>query len=50
MAGGQSGNPFSPHYSDMLRLIREGKGVAIPWSKEKEKEAVKNVLELVPTA
>ncbi len=50
MAGGQSGNPFSPHYSDMLHLIREGKGVAIPWSKEKEKEAVKSVLELVPTA
>jgi penicillin amidase len=50
MAGGQSGNPFSPNYSDMLKLIRDGKGIPIPWSKEKEKAAVKNLLELVPTA
>lgn len=49
MAGGQSGNPFSPHYIDMLKLLREGKGVPIAWSKEKEKEVVKTVLELVPT-
>jgi penicillin amidase len=48
LAGGQSGNPFSRHYCDMLGLIREGKGVPIAWSKEKEAEAVKNTLELIP--
>jgi penicillin amidase len=48
MSGGQSGNPFSPHYADMLELLRNGKGVPIPWSEEKEEQAIKTVLELVP--
>lgn len=50
LAGGQSGNPFSPHYSDMLKLIQQGTGTSIPWSKEKEDKIIKSVLELVPNA
>jgi len=30
LAGGQSGNPFSPHYGDLFELWRRGEGVPIP--------------------
>lgn len=32
LAGGQSGNPLSPHYADLFALWRRGEGVPIPWS------------------
>lgn len=48
LGGGQSGNPFSPHYSDMFELLRQGKGTPIAWSPEKEKQAVRSILELTP--
>ncbi|MBL7335182.1 penicillin acylase family protein, partial [Escherichia coli] len=31
IAGGQSGNPTSPHYEDLFDLWRRGQGVPIPW-------------------
>jgi penicillin G amidase len=31
LAGGQSGNPFSDHYSDLFNLWVHGKGIAIKW-------------------
>jgi penicillin amidase len=32
LPGGQSGNPFSKHYDDMVPLWLRGEGVSIPWS------------------
>jgi penicillin amidase len=32
LAGGQSGNPLSPHYADQLVLWKRGEGIAIAWS------------------
>lgn len=32
LAGGQSGNPCSPHYRDMFPLWLRGESVSIPWS------------------
>jgi penicillin amidase len=34
LAGGQSGNPLSPHYADLFALWQRGEGVPIPWSPE----------------
>ena len=34
IAGGQSGNPLSPHYADLFALWRRGEGVPIAWSHE----------------
>jgi penicillin amidase len=39
LPGGQSGNPFSPHYRDLFELWRRGQGVPIAWSKEKVEAA-----------
>ncbi len=33
LAGGQSGNPLSPHYADLLEPWQRGAGVPIPWSR-----------------
>ncbi len=34
LPGGESGNPCSPHYDDLLALWRTGGGVEIPWTPE----------------
>jgi penicillin amidase len=34
LAGGQSGNPLSPHYADQIPLWRAGRGIAIGWTPE----------------
>jgi penicillin amidase len=34
LAGGQSGNPMSPHYRDLFALWLRGDAVPIPWSEE----------------
>ncbi len=44
---GQSGNPFSPHYDDMLPLWKSGRLVALPLD-EAEAEAAARVLVLRP--
>jgi penicillin amidase len=48
LAGGQSGNPLSPHYDDLLPLWQRGAGVPIAWSPTKVEEATRTVLRLVP--
>lgn len=48
LAGGQSGNPLSPHYADMVPLWLEGKGVTMAWSHEAIALAAKSKLTLVP--
>ena len=49
LPGGQSGNPLSPHYDDMLSLWKRGKGVPIAWSAEEVRKAARTTLELSPS-
>jgi penicillin G amidase len=48
LAGGQSGNPLSPHYADLLALWRRGAGVPIAWSSDAVAAAVVDRLGLDP--
>jgi penicillin amidase len=48
LPGGQSGNPFSRHYDDMVPLWLEGEGVPIPWSLEAVAAAAVETLYLRP--
>jgi penicillin amidase len=49
LPGGQSGNPLSPHYDDMLEMWRRGEGVPIAWSPESVDNAVTETLVLTPS-
>jgi penicillin amidase len=48
LAGGQSGNPLSPHYDDQLPLWERGEGIAIAWTPESVLRVARATLELVP--
>jgi penicillin amidase len=48
LAGGQSGNPLSPHYRDLLQLWLRGEGVPIAWSADAVTEAAVDRLVLHP--
>ena len=48
LPGGQSGNPLSPHYDDLLPLRRRGRGVPIAWSPAAVRHATTGTLRLVP--
>jgi penicillin amidase len=48
LPGGQSGDPFSPHYDDMLPLWLRGEGVPIAWSPEEIERAAVTTLQLRP--
>jgi penicillin amidase len=48
LPGGQSGNPFSPHYDDMLPFWQRGEGVPIAWSIEAQAAATVARLNLSP--
>jgi penicillin amidase len=48
LAGGQSGNPFSPHYDDLFARWRRGETVPFVWSPEAVARAAKTTLTLVP--
>ena len=48
IAGGQSGNPLSPHYADLFALWRRGDGVPIPWSPASVEAATVDRLVLRP--
>ncbi len=50
VAGGQSGNPLSPHYGDLFDLWVRGEAVPIAWSEELVHEAIVDRLALVPRA
>jgi penicillin G amidase len=45
---GQSGQPFSPHYGDLLTLWAEGKYFPLLYSREKILQHTKNQLRLMP--
>lgn len=49
LAGGESGNPFSPHYDDLLPLWERGEGVCIAWSPESVYAHARATLRLKPT-
>jgi penicillin amidase len=46
LPGGQSGNPLSPHYDDLLPLWLRGEGVPIAWTEEEVRQATIHTLEL----
>jgi penicillin amidase len=48
LPGGQSGNPLSPHYGDLLPLWHRGEGVPIAWTQESVESATRETLRLVP--
>ena len=48
LPGGQSGNPLSPHYDDLLPAWLEGTGVPIPWTGEAVEAATVETLVLKP--
>lgn len=50
LAGGQSGNPFSPHYDDQLSLWRRGEALTLAWKEEDIQAAAVNTLRLIPEA
>lgn len=50
LAGGQSGNPISPHYDDQLALWHHGGGIPIAWTEEEVAAATRDDLRLVPHA
>jgi penicillin G amidase len=48
LAGGQSGNPLSPHYGDLFRLWQRGEGVPIAWAESEVAAASVATLVLQP--
>ena len=48
LAGGQSGNPSSPHYDDLLRHWLDGGSVPIAWSPEMVQEVTEQRMRLLP--
>lgn len=50
LPGGQSGNPLSPHYADILPLWQRGDGVPIAWSPEAVDRSTRATLRLTPKA
>jgi penicillin amidase len=48
IVGGQSGNPFSPHYDDLLQFWLRGEAIQMPWSQEEINQRKKQTLQLIP--
>jgi penicillin amidase len=48
VAGGQSGNPVSPHYADLFALWRREEGVPIAWSPDAVRAVAREVMLLRP--
>lgn len=46
VAGGESGNPLSPHYADQVPLWQGGEGIAMAWSPASVRAAAKATLQL----
>jgi penicillin amidase len=50
LAGGQSGNPCSPHYDDQFELWQAGEAIPIAWTPDEVIRTAKASLRLVPDA
>ncbi|MGZ5970345.1 MAG: penicillin acylase family protein [Polyangiales bacterium] len=48
LAGGQSGNPLSPHYRDQVDRWMRGEGIPIAWTRESVRAHATATLELLP--
>jgi penicillin amidase len=48
LPGGQSGNPFSPHYGDQFDLWQKGDAFPIAWSEWMVARATRHTLVLRP--
>jgi len=48
LLGGQSGNPFSPHYADLVTLYQKGEGVPIHWDDTEVAKHAVATLTLMP--
>jgi len=48
LLGGQSGNPLSPHYDDLVPLWQRGEGVPIHWQDDELARHAVHTLRLVP--
>jgi penicillin amidase len=48
LPGGQSGNPLSPHYSDLFELWQRGDGVPIAFTSDEMRAAAVQTLDLQP--
>jgi penicillin amidase len=46
--GGQSGNPLSAHYADLLQPWSDGSGIALPWTHDSVVAAASHTLRLCP--
>lgn len=46
LPGGQSGNPCSPHYADLLPYWRRGDGVPVAWSTKAVRQVTQETLQL----
>src|SRR5262249_16331575 len=47
LAGGQSGNPMSPHYTDLFELWQKGEGVSIAWTPDEVRAASRQTLNIM---
>jgi penicillin amidase len=50
LAGGQSGNPLSPHYDDLFWLRERGDSVKFAWTPAEVLKAARETLRLTPAA
>jgi len=50
LLGGQSGNPLSPHYDDLVPLWQKGEGVPIHWEEAAIARHTVQLLQLLPKA
>ena len=48
LAGGQSGNPCSPHFDDLFPLWKKGEGVPIPFTRDETIRDAKTTIRLNP--
>jgi penicillin amidase len=48
LAGGQSGNPLSPHYDDLFALWQRGEAVPISWAPDEVLRGTVSALRLNP--
>jgi len=50
IVGGQSGNPFSPHYGDLPQFWLRGQAIKMPWTQESIQRNVRQTLKLLPNS
>lgn len=48
LPGGQSGNPYSPHYADQVRLWERGDALVVPHSPEAAGRTIRRSMDLLP--